>query len=103
MHVNSYVTTKRSYAAIRQEAVLTLKNILEQRFAFDQSNEIKNLQQIFESQNAEDMAIRARHFMDKMKIGNIMELNDECIAIYVKDPLLCIRRYQLVRTVQSSG
>ena len=27
--------------------------------------------------------------MDKMKIGNITELTDECAAIYVKDPLLC--------------
>lgn len=87
--VNSYVSTKRSYAAIRQEAVLTLKNVLEQRMAIDQNHEIKNLQQIFESQNAEDMATRAGRFVEKMKIGNIMELTDQCIAIYVKDPLLC--------------
>ena len=87
--VNSYVTTERSYAAIRQEAVLTLKNVLEQRMAFDQSNEIKNLEHIFASQNAEDMATRARYFTEKMKTGNVMELTDQCIAIYAKYPSLC--------------
>ena len=88
--VNSYVTmSDRSFSAIRQETVLTLKNFLLQRMAIDQRQEVKNLQAVFECNNAVDMATKARHFTDKMKMGDAMELTDSCFELFAKDPSLC--------------
>ena len=35
------------------------------------------------------MATKARHFTDKMKLGDAMELTDSCFELFAKDPSLC--------------
>lgn len=100
---NRFVTrSDRSILAVRQEAVMTLKQRLEERIDEEQSSVISNLKAVFDSRNAEEMAGNGRTFLEMLKMESVHNLMDQCIDLFVmhselRDPQLSLKkRFEII-------
>ena len=88
--VNQYVTvSNRSFAAIRQETVLTTQNFLTQRTDPAITSSIEEIATVFMSASPRDMAKSAQSPLEKLKMNSAgAQLMDDCIDLFIKAPHL---------------
>jgi hypothetical protein len=88
---NQFVTlSSRSFSAIKQETVLSLKTFLERRMDQGMTNSTKELSAVFSATSAKEMAIKAISIMKKLKMmeDDCFTITDSCIELFCKFPYL---------------